>query len=263
MRRVRALASILAFLSLASDTPAPKPATDFKLVVEFEMSSAEDTDSAELIFHERRVFQHIRKSEEVILIDLENKRVELLDLSRQVQARVSFDRLDRHIATLRKLLLDKATSLEKQGGKANRVTATATRQLVEPGFKVSFDKAGGRLRLTNPVVDVDAVGVVETDADRLAPLGEALLALVKLGSLRNPALIPPYTRLEATSDLVTKHHLRPKDMSFLYRIAGNPVRYRWTYQVDPAVTSREIEAIDRLDRFRARATLMTFDQYEK
>jgi hypothetical protein len=262
------LLGMLSLLLAARDAPPPgqdAPPADFKLVMEFATVGDEETESAELIVHEGRAVQHAGHSMEMVLIDPAHKRVELLDLDRRVQARVSFERLDKHLADLKKALLDKAAALDKEGGKPKQVTATATRRLVEPSLRetVTKDAEGGRVRLTNPVVEVDAAGATESDAKRLDLIGELLLASIKLGSLRHPRNIPPYSRLEATSAVVRRHALRPTEMSFLYRIAGKPVKYRWTYRLEPRITDRDLAAFATLDRFRARATLMTFDEYEK
>jgi hypothetical protein len=265
---LRCFLVILPVLLAASDTPpapAAKPPADFKLVMEFQTIGRDEIETAELIVHDGRAVQHAGHSMEMVLFDPAHKRVELLDLERRAQARVSFERLDKHLEDLKKSLLDKASALEKEGGKPKQVMATTTRRLVEYDLRETFTKGpqGGGLRLTSPVVEIDVTGTIETEPGRLDLVGELLLASIKLGSLRNPRNIPPYTRLEATSALIRRHGLRPTEMTMLYRLAGKPVKYRWTYRLEPAITARDLEAFATLDRFRSRATLMTLDEYEK
>jgi hypothetical protein len=52
-------------------------------------------------------------------------------------------------------------------------------------------------------------------------------------------------------------------MSFLFRIAGDPVKYRWTYRLEPEVSEHDIEGIAQLDRFRGRVPVITFERYER
>jgi hypothetical protein len=52
-------------------------------------------------------------------------------------------------------------------------------------------------------------------------------------------------------------------MSFLYRLAGPPVRLRWTYELLNGLTDRDQIALARLDKFQVQAKLVTFDEYEK
>jgi hypothetical protein len=236
---------------------------DFKLVVEFETTGAEELDTVEMIAHGGRVYQHEADTDEILLFDPANSRIELFDLDRQIQAKIGYERLEKGLATIKTKRLARAEAQEKEGSRANRLNAATNRSLVEPKYMTTFDAATKHVRMVNPVVEIDAYGESETDPKRLALLNDVLLNVIKLGSLRNPQNLPPFTRLDAISAIMVEHKLRPKEISMLFRVQGSVAKFKWRYQLVPTLTARELEALARLDRFRTKAELLTFDEYEK
>jgi hypothetical protein len=117
--------------------------------------------------------------------------------------------------------------------------------------------------LTNPTVTVDATGEPEPDQGRLTLIDAALTAHIRLASVRDPQAIPPFIRLDALHALTASHHLRPTELSFLYRLAGPPRRHRWTYRLIDTLTERELEAIKRVIRLRERTSYVPFNRYEQ
>jgi hypothetical protein len=61
--------------------------------------------------------------------------------------------------------------------------------------------------------------------------------------------------------LITERHLRPTDVSILYRLAGPPRKLRWTYKVVPELTDNEREAISRVDSLRATARFVRYPNF--
>ena len=57
--------------------------------------------------------------------------------------------------------------------------------------------------------------------------------------------------------------LRPSELTFVFRLAGRPERYRWAYEVVPSLTPREREALARIDILLSRAASYPLDRYER
>src|SRR5205823_5796012 len=157
---------------------------------------------------------------EILVEDPINARCELLDLRRKVMTRVAFRSLDAYTAALHKVIAAKAKKLEGQGGKANEVAAQMSRDLIEPTFSATFDPKADHLHLSNSSVTIDARGVADSDARRVALIAQSQAALIKLSALREPEAIPPFNRLVTLATLTGKYKLRPVELTFLYRLAG-------------------------------------------
>jgi hypothetical protein len=52
-------------------------------------------------------------------------------------------------------------------------------------------------------------------------------------------------------------------MSFLYRLNGPPVRFRWSYKMTPGLTAADVELWTKLDHFLNTTTVMEFDAYDR
>ena len=63
--------------------------------------------------------------------------------------------------------------------------------------------------------------------------------------------------------LIIDHHLRPAELAYTYRLAGPPRKHRWTYRLVDTLTSRELEALNRVARLRAAPKFIPFDRYER
>ena len=255
--------SLVGCLALSSPAARPTNSADFKLTIEFFGNGADPLESGQMVVHDARVYQYSTESKEIVILDTAAQRLELLDIEDRVLARVTYRRLDEALNALHKTISERADALEKKGGKANLVAARMSRELIDPHFSKAFDARQGRLHLSNGSVEVDASGQAESDASRLRLLATAMSTIVKLGSLRNPDNIPPFTRLDAIRDLVETRRLVPSEFRFVYRLAGPPKKYRWTYQLITQLNDRDKEAIARLDQLRTRARLLTFAEYEK
>jgi hypothetical protein len=242
---------------------APAPA-DFKLAIAFYGVHKEPITTSELIVHSGTAYYFASESpEEIVIINSTDRRVELLDLERRVQAEISFTRLDEKQSTLHRAIGDAIRKQEEAGGRSNRLSAEMSRALIDPGLTQSFDPAKSRLQLTNSAVTVDATGEPEPDAGRLALIVTALDALIKLAAVRDPEIIPPFIRLDAVHALIVGHQLRPTEMVFTYRLAGPPRKHRWSYRFVETLTSRELEALNRVARLRAAIPFIPFDRYER
>lgn len=241
---------------------SPTP-DDFKLKIDVFGVGKIPNSRAELIVRRGVAYQFLSNSpEEVLILDPSSSRVALLDLQRKIRTEVPSKKLDAHLGTLFKRVSVAVESRAKSGTRADRVSSAMSRDLIEPKFQETFDAESGKLRLANPTVEVDAVGVPDEDGPRVALIVKSLYALTKLGSYREPDQIPPFTRLEVLRRLCVAHRLRPTEITFVYRLAGPPQKLRWTFELVPNLTDREIEAISRVDRFRGTSKLVPYEFYE-
>lgn len=246
------------------ETPrlAPSVPADFKLVIALYGVGKEPIRKTNLVVHEGRAF-HFDPGPplEVILKDPGTGRLELLNLKTKVRSEVSFKKLDEFQTKLHRAITAAAAKREAQGGKANQVAAKMSRDLIDPRFSASYDDATHRLRLSNATVEVEASGEPESDGARLASIHAALAALVRLEAARNPTDIPPFPRLEALRALIMDHRLRPTEMAFVYHLAGTPQKLRWTFRMEPSLTTRELEAMARVEAVRERCRFARFERY--
>jgi hypothetical protein len=252
--------------ALGADAPtAPdRPPADFKIVVAMYGLRKEPILTTELVVRHGRVFQfNSEATAEIIIHDPRTERIELFDMDRMVQTDLTWKMLDDAEDRLRKAIVQAIEEREKEGGRANRVSAAMSRNLIDPHFATSFDEKTNHLRLTNPSVEVDAIGEPEGDAGRLRLIARTLVSSIKLESARNVEQIPPFPRLETLRMLTSDHHLRPTETTFLYRLAGPPRKLRWTYRLVSSLTDRELEALARIGRLREKAPHLRYERYEE
>lgn len=247
--------------SIAKEGKAP----EFKVSVVYSGPDQGPAVSGELLFGRGLIYEIYEGSDEVVVIDRARKALRLLDLKRQVQTTLTFDDLDRGVAKLRAESRTTIAKGEKSAERADRVEAEIERDLLDPKFKATEAGDGRRVSLVNATVRVEAVGVPDPDPDpdRRTMLGTALVVGTKLRGVRDPETIPPFAQLDALSALVDARKLRPAELTFVFRIAGRPERYRWTYEVVPTLTPREREALARIDILVSRAASYPLDRYER
>jgi hypothetical protein len=220
--------------------------------------------TAELVFREGTAYYFASESpEEIVIVNPADKRVELFDLDRRIQAEMTLSKLEQKQQILHQSIAAAIKKQEEAGGRSNRVSAEMSRALNDPALAETFDPASSHLRLTNSVVTVDATGEPEPDAIRLAQIDTALKVLIKLAAARDPEAIPPFIRLDAVHALTVGHHLRPLEVAFTYRLAGPPRKHRWTYRLAPTLTARELEALNRVARLRVSTPFVPFERYEQ
>jgi hypothetical protein len=237
---------------------------DFKLAIAFYGVGKEPITTAELVVHGGITYLFASESpEEIVIFEPSAARLEFLDLDRRIQAEVMMDKLETMQAMLHKTIAAEIRKREEGGGRANRLAAEMSRSLIDPRLTETYDPAARHVRLTNPTVTVDATGEPEPDPARLVLIDATLTALIKLSSARDPQAIPPFIRLDALHALTVGHHLRPTELSFLYRLAGPPRRHRWTYRLVNSLTERELEALNRVIRLRERTRYVPFNRYEQ
>jgi hypothetical protein len=243
--------------------PGRAPA-DFKVVVAMYGIRKEPIMTTELVARHGRVFQFNSDAPaEVIIHDPPTERIELLDMDRMVQAELTWKVLDEAQDRLRKAIAQAIEKREKEGGRANRIAAAMSRDLLDPRLSASFDAKTNHLRLINPSVEIDASGEPEGDAARLPLIASTLATSIKLESARNVEQIPPFARLETLRALISERHLRPTEATFLYHLAGPPRKFRWTYRLVPSLTERETEALSRINRLREKASRVRYDRYQE
>lgn len=250
--------------ALAMTPDGPEPTSDFKQVVRLYGAGREPLGTSDLIFTRGRAYQFVvEAAHEVSIWDPSNNRVELLDLKRRIHTELRFDQLDRVEARLRDALEATIRKREQEGDRAARIEAQMSRDLLDPNFRVSEGAEPGHLTLVNPTVEVNAVGVPESAPNRLARIVAVQEALAKLATLRSPESLPPFPRLAVFRALATDRRLRPTEISMLYRLAGPPARYRWTYDLVDGLTERERKAIDLVDDLRLRSRSVRYELYER
>ena len=264
-RSASLLLAVAAILATGPADPAIKTAKapDFKLVVGFYGAGSEPVGVGEIVAFRGRIYQFTSDMREFIVLDFPEKTAEFLDVKHRVQARLPIEKTEALVAAIRRRLGQRVQQLEATDDHANQVSARKTRDLIEPAFREKFDPKAHTLELSNGSVEIHASGVPDPDAARLALIGYALMTLARVNSSRDPESIPPFTRLEAISNLVGQKHLRPTELSFLYRLNGPPEKYRWTYRLEPALKDRDHIGLARLDRFREEAKVIPLADFEK
>jgi hypothetical protein len=244
-----------------SDATVP---ADFKLVIRLYGAAREPVQKSELVCTKGRAYLFVSERPlEVVMHDSRSSRLELVDLGRKLRSEVTFKKLDAARTNLQAAIAAVCAKRESSGGRANKLAAAMSRDLIDPRFTASYDEQTHRLRLTNPTVEVDARGAPEEDGARLSLIGSTLTALIELESLRDPQATPPFARLDTIRALTVDHRLRPTETTFLYRLSGPPKKHRWSYELVPSLTAREVEAIARVETIRSRSTLTRFERYER
>ena len=264
MAKPRAIVAGLCALFTASSLLAADPPTipaDFKLQVASYGLRKEPISTEEIVIREGRAYVFPSDSREVVIIDPPRGRLELLDVGRKVQAEVSFRSLDDSLEKIKATLREAAEGREIQGGRGNALEAKMTRDLFETRLAIAHDPKANRVRLTNPAVEVDAEGVPEADAPRLALMATMMGATAKLGAFRVPNDLPPFAELAAISALTDERRLRPTELTYLYRLAGPPRKFRRTYRLVPTLTDRDVEAIARVNRLREVVPSVRYERY--
>ncbi len=242
-----------------SQPPTPDP-PEFKVLVGSFGIKPEPISTEEIVARQGRVYQFRSGTTEVVVIDPARKRVELVDLVGRVQTEVSFDRLDEAVAKVAAKLRAEIARREKTGARSDAVEAAMTRDLVEPKFRRLAGAKVARIRLSNATIEVDALGEPEPDPSRLSLLAITLESIARLGAFLTPDDLPPFAELNALAALKAER-LRPAEISYLYRLAGPPQKFRRTYRLVPELTVREREAIVRVDRVRESATMLRPERY--
>jgi len=266
-----AAAAVLAFLPLAADgppkaapvPPAPAPPADFKLKIALHGVRKTPIATAQMVVRRGVAYQFVSEiREEVLVIDPASARVGLLDLKRKIQTGLSSKQLDAHLSALFGKASAEIARNEAAGTRAGRIDAAMSRDLIEPKFKESAEDGGRKLRLSNATVEVTAVGEPEPDGPRLAMIANGLAAGLKLAAYREPDALPPFTCLDALRRVIAVHRLRPTEIDYIYRLHGPPKRLRWTYEIVPALTDREVEAVARIEGLLKTARDVPFALYD-
>ena len=264
----RALGLVAAFALLArsDDGPGQPPvpnSPDFRIEIREFGLDPKPVVTAQVVVREGRAYQITDGSDEIIIVDPRQGRVELLNLGKNSQTAVTLAQLAESRAKLRTALNAIVARQREKGGRASLELARITEALVEPKFRVEDPGKPGRVRLVNSAVEVDATGEPEPDAARREMIALTLDAIVDLGAHRVPNDLPPFAELDALSALLRDRQQRPTELNYLFRLAGPPRRLRRTYRFFPELTDREVEATRRLDLKRTEAPIVRFERYER
>jgi len=255
------LAVVLA--SLAQAAPVPAEQGGFKFIFRELDVAGRKLHNGEIIVQGGRWYRIRNIDNEIVIVDPKRRRVEVIDLTRKTQSDVSFARLEDRTALLKKTLRESVAKREAEGGRANKVAAKMAADLIEPGFKPARDDGGKNSKLKNESVEIDANGESDVDPKRVEEIGLVLSTLTRLESLRNPERIPPFAELEAIREVTANLKLRPTEIVYVFRLAGKPIKQRWTYQFVPSLTDREKAAIGRIIEVQGLARSQRFESYEK
>jgi hypothetical protein len=226
---------------------------------------ADPISTSEVVALDGKVYQFTAESSEVVIIDVARKVVELFDLQHRMQTELALGDIDAMVVKIKEAIGRAIAKRESEGGRANRVAAQMSRDLIEPKFtRVATAKAeASKVRLTNPSVEVDATGEPDADPARLALVRLILETVAKLGAYQDPNDLPPFAELAAIGVLVEEKHLRPTELAFLYRLAGPPKKFRRTYRLVPSLTEREKESIGKIEVARKAAPVLRYEQYRQ
>jgi hypothetical protein len=254
---------ILCRTSSFAQSKKPAIPADFRVNVELKETTSDQGVSAEWLVYKGRVLEIIDGRLELILIDPIARRVELLDLDRKRIARISFDRLDAELAAYKARLQRTVDKLSTSSERADKLNAAKTADLLNPNGTLSYDAKNHTLRRTGKTSEVVATGTPDGDAARLELIRLSMGYLVKLDTYRAPEKLPPFVQLQVVDALIQQHHLRPTEMSLLFRLNGPPIRFRWTHAMTPSLTAKDVELWTKLDRFLKTAHVMDLDTYEQ
>ncbi len=249
-----------AAIGMPSGEPEAPVSPEFKIRVGSFALRPEPISTEEIVARAGRIYQFRSGTSEVVVIDPARKRVELIDLQRKVQAEISFDRLDEAARQVGAKLREAIAKREASGTRADAVEAEMTRALAEPKLRRLAVARPELIRLANPTIEIDARGEGGGDPARLALEILALESIAKLGAFQTPDDLPPFAELD-TLAILKASRLRPTEISYLYRLAGPPRRFRRTYRLVPELTDREREAVGRIDRVRESAPMLRYERY--
>ena len=231
-------ALILVGLDLPGDLGAGRGAgrrlrRRFKLLVAAYGLAREPVYTEELVAVSGRVYQFASDTHEVVVIEPARSRVDLLDLEPEAPVRGLFGQLDEGLPGSRATLARAIRSREKTGKRADAVEAEMTRDLAEPRF-AGRRRPGGRPGPPDqPLRRGRRRRRARARPARLALVGLVAGAIAKLGAFRTPNDLPPFAELEAIAALTGDRKLRPTELSYLYRLAGPPRKFRRTYRLVP------------------------------
>jgi hypothetical protein len=252
---------VLALLPAPPDSASP---ADFKLAVALHGVEKDPVATSLIVVRQGIAYQFLSQArDEVQIIDPAGPTITLLHLKRRVQTEISAGQIESSLARLHQAIEKSVQRREKSDDRADRLSAAMSRDLIDPKFKPVYDAPEHRLRMSNPTVEVEAVGQPEPDARRLATIDGCLSAMARLDAIRDPAGLPPFALAETLRALVTERHLRPTEITLLYRLTGPPHKLRYTYRLVPELTDNDREAISRLDRLRTTARFVRYPGYEK
>ncbi len=251
---------IVGAIAHADGPPALVPA-DFRLYIKSFGVAKEPIYTEDVVYHSGRIYVFPSNVKEVTIIEPAKARLDLIDTGRRVQCEFEFSKLDNSMTRLKSSLREAAEKLEKQGGKAKLIEARMTRDLFETKLETTFDPKTRRLRMKNPVVEVDAESEPEVDAGRLALINSSLVNIARLAAYRVPEDLPPFIEFEAIAALTVERKLRPTSMTYVYRLAGPPQKMRRTYEMIDKLTDRELEALKLIDRLSEVAPSLRYDQF--
>jgi hypothetical protein len=239
-------------------------APEFKLETElFDVRKTPEARS-ELLSRNGTAYQFIEGvTEEVIVIEPARRRVELLDLRRSIRTVLTAQRLDAAVARLHRRLTFDIDRQTQSALRRDRVAAEMDRDLADPRFIESYDPTAHRLRLSNPTVEVVALGEPETERERLDMVTNSLAATTKLAALRDPDGLPPFARLDTLRILSGVRRLRPTEITYLYRLGDRPTKVRWTYRLIPSLTAKEREVLSRIEARLETARMVEFADYDR
>ncbi len=265
------VAVLVALQAPAADGPskpvapqtAPAAGAEYKVVFGYYELKKEPIAAGELVAGRGKLYQFLEGSAEVIVIDPARRSITILDLRRQAMAVVGFAEVEEGVAAIRKEMRESIAELEKKGTRADRVAADIERDQLETRFRATYDEPEHRLRLANACIQVESVGEPEPDEARLVGLGKALVLLTELRAIRAADSLAPFAKVEAIEAMVAGRKLRPTEMTFVFRLAGPPKKYRWTYKLTPTITDREREALARIDDLLGRTRRLDLDRYDR
>lgn len=244
------------------DLPRPPSVDAGGIRVSFVYRDArpEPLRSGDLILSRARIYQLHEKSSEIAIFDLARKSVHLVHVKLDVATEFPLADVETAVADVARPFREKVAATPADAPRADRIEAGIDRDLVDPRFRVEGTPT--RLTLNNSSIAVEATGIPEPDAARRARVAEALMLSAKLRVLREPDTLPPFPLLDTLKALDDRGS-RPTELAFLFRLAGPPLKFRWTFDLAPSLTPRESEALDRLDAILLKARRLPIERYRR
>lgn len=256
-----------ACLVAVASLPAPALAQEMRIYTRVVKDSLADERPQVLartlsLFHAGKVFDYIATADEVTVFDPANRRIVILDTSRQLATTIDFDELKNLLRLGKQEATEYAEQLERRGGDAARSAALIRFQLA-PQFETRFDSKGHRLVLEHPGYRYEVRCVPSDRPEVLRRYLDYADWMARLNWVLHPQALLPAPRLALNAEL-RRRHLQPVEVSLW--IGSTPeLRLRATHEIRWSLDKRDralIEDWEQLLRSR-RVREVPFRQYQE
>jgi hypothetical protein len=153
------------------------------------------------LFHHGKVYDYVDSAEEVVILDLSNRKFTILNIARQLTTTLSFDEM-RHLLNSRGPAAEKyIEDLLRTQRPEGRQVADFLRFQMKPSFDRSYESATGTLTLTAPSWTYKVTTTAWDDADTIDQYLVYADRMAMLNHLLHPGALFPEPRMELNAAL--------------------------------------------------------------